>query len=102
LRSRFRKRGDYGGLAGCRAPWKEALKERNMLQSQQVLEWQAEGEARGRIQSLREVLRNLLEDRFGALPEVVLGRINSAEDVSQLASAVRQAYKIQSPDELPL
>ena len=49
-----RSRSDYGGLAlvfaeaAKRWPiWKEALKEWNMVESQQVLEWMAQGEARG-------------------------------------------------------
>jgi hypothetical protein len=50
-----RRRADYGGLAlvfaelaDCRPQWKEALEGWNVEQSQQVLEWQAIAEQRGR------------------------------------------------------
>jgi len=58
-----RRRGDYGGLAlvfaeaAKRLPiWKEALKEWNVIESQQVLEWMAMGEAKGEINALLQVL----------------------------------------------
>lgn len=58
-----RRRGDYGGLAlvfaeaADRLPvWKEALKEWNVIESQQVLEWMAMGEAKGEVNSLLQVL----------------------------------------------
>ncbi len=65
-----RRRGDYGGLAlvfaeaAKRLPvWKEALKEWNVIESQQVQEWIAMGEAKGEakdgIVSLLEVLATL-------------------------------------------
>ncbi len=81
-----------------------------MKQSQQVLEWQAEamaegearGEARGRVQALREVLQSLLEHRFGKLPEDLLTRINTTEDLSHLQNAINKGFDIQSLDELPL
>ncbi len=108
-----RKRGDYGALAvvfaeltGCRPQWKEALKEWNMQQSQQVLEWQAEaearGEVRGELRAHRSLLRRLLEDRFGALPEALAARINAIDDLERLQSAALQVIKIQSLEELGL
>src|SRR6516162_1347517 len=75
-----RLRGDYGGLArvfadlaGCRAAWEQVLGSWNMIESQAVNEWLAEGEARGEargeakgaLQARREDLRILLEERFG-------------------------------------
>src|SRR5262249_44872996 len=49
-----RLRGDYGGLAlvfaeavGRRDAWKQALEGWNVVESVQVREWMAEGEARG-------------------------------------------------------
>ena len=72
-----RLRADYGGLAlvfaeaaGRRVQWKEALKEWNMIESQQVLEWMQMGEARGEARGLREGLLEgielALKLRFGA------------------------------------
>jgi hypothetical protein len=106
-----RRRSDYGALAlvfaelvDCWPAWKEALKEWNMKKSQQVLEWQAEGEARGEargeLQGLRVAVRTLLEDRFGQLSETLLRQIEGADSLERLQSALRQAYKVQSPDEL--
>jgi hypothetical protein len=104
-----RKRGDYGGLAlvfaelaGCRPAWKEALKEWNMQQSQQVLEWQAEAALQATLQTRRDDLRMLLEDRFGLLPEALRQRIDNTEDMELLRAAMRQVSKIQSADELQL
>jgi hypothetical protein len=78
--------------------WKEALKEWNMQQSQQVLEWQVEAA----LQKCREYLRMLLEDRFGPLPEALRQRIDTTEDMELLRAAMRQVYKVQSGDELSL
>lgn len=65
------RQADYGGLAlvfaeaaGRRPAWKEALKEWNMVQSQQVLEWMAQGEAKGLVQGKAEALLQYLELRF--------------------------------------
>jgi hypothetical protein len=77
---------------------KEALKEWTMQQSQQVLEWQAEAA----LQTRREDLRMLLEDRFGPLPEALRQRIDTTEDMELLRAAMRQVYKVQSGDELSL
>ncbi len=83
-----RRRGDYGGLAivfaeaaGCREVWKEALKGWNVVESQQVLEWIAEGEAKGEANAL---LR-LLERKFppGAPAEVVAA-VRATTDLEQL------------------
>jgi hypothetical protein len=86
-----RRRGDYGGLALVFAEaakrltvWKEALKEWNVIESQQVLEWinmgraegeakgEAKGEARGEIKGVIHSLLDVLATRFppGASPEL--------------------------------
>jgi hypothetical protein len=102
------RRSDYGGLAlvfaeaaGCRQAWKEALKGWNMEESQQVLEWIAEGEARGEAKGRIEgeakgriegeakgetnALVRLLEKRFppGA-PADMVAAIRATTDVEQL------------------
>src|SRR5437773_5707723 len=75
-----RRRADYAGLAlvfaeltDCRPAWKQALEGWNVEQSQQVLEWQAEAEQRGRglgkAEGKGDALLQLLELRFPpALP----------------------------------
>ena len=73
-----------------------------MIESQQVLEWMAEGEAKGRLATSRTVLRDLLEDRFGPLPEVLVQRIEAATDPDRLRAAVRQAPRLGRLDELQL
>src|SRR5262249_43944667 len=124
-----RKRGDYGGLAlvfaglaDRRPGWEEALKEGNVTQSQQVLEWQAEaaarggargegagaarrrgrGEARGALRDRREALRTLLEDRFGALPEALLKKIESTDDLDRLKQVFQQALRLEQLTDLKL
>jgi hypothetical protein len=83
-----RRRADYSGLAlvfaeaaGRRPVWKEALKGWNMVESQQVLEWIAEGEAKGKAESL---LR-LLELRFppGPPPDLA-AKVRGTTDPEQL------------------
>ena len=99
------RRGDFGGLAlvfaelaDCHAPWHEALKGWNVKQSKQVLEWQAEAELRFG----RQALRIVLQERFGALSEALLQRINAVDDVERLQEGLRQVAKIKSADELVL
>jgi hypothetical protein len=78
--------------------WKEALKEWNMQQSQQVLEWQVEAA----LQKCREYLRMLLEDRFGPLPEALRQKIDTSEDMEGLQQAFRQALRLQRLEDLQL
>ncbi len=66
-----RRRSDFGGLAlvfadaAHRLPiWKEALKEWNMRESQQVLEWINMGRAEGRAEGEANALLRLLAKRF--------------------------------------
>jgi hypothetical protein len=78
-----RRRGDYGGLAlvfaeaaGRLDVWKEALKEWNVIESQQVLEWMAQGEAKGKAEGIAfgeaNAIVRLLAKRFppGASEEI--------------------------------
>ena len=51
-----------------------------MTQSQQVLEWMAEGEAKGKADSLLRVLRA----RFGSLPTELETAIRAASDLNVL------------------
>jgi hypothetical protein len=66
-------------------------------------EWMLEqGEAKGQLRAKREALRDLLEERFGPLPEEVAQRIEAITDLDRLRSLLRQAVHVQSLDELPL
>jgi hypothetical protein len=96
--SESRLRADYGGLAlvfaeaAKRLPlWKEALKEWNVIESQQVLEWMAMAEAN----SVLEVL----EAKFppGAPPALVEA-IRASTNREQLRDWLRIAAKADSLD----
>jgi hypothetical protein len=71
-------------------------------QSQQVLEWMAQGEARGKLRAFREMLCGLIETRFGVLPPEVKARVHGLDDVDRLLNAILQVYKVQGPEQLPL
>jgi hypothetical protein len=101
-----RRRADYGGLAlvfaeaaGCRPAWKEALREWNMIQSQQVLEWQAEGEVKGQVKGRAESLLEMLEARFGAVPAELASAIRATTDMDRLKAWVVLAVKVTSLDQ---
>ncbi len=86
------RRGDYGGLAlvfaelaGCHAVWKVALKGWNMVQSQQVLEWMAEGEAKGETRAKVADLLRLLELRFQVIAPDIQANIRATDDLATLS-----------------
>src|SRR5438067_1717396 len=64
--------------------------------------WMEEGLAKGRAQEAREMLRLLLEDRFGALPEPLLARIQSTADLDKLRDAARQVSRLRKVEDLRL
>ncbi len=104
-----RRRAEYGALALVyaeaarrRAAWKQALEKWNMIESQQVLEWMAEGEAKGQLREARVLLRVLLEDRFGPLPEDLIKRIDAMADPERLRAAVRQVSHLGRLEDLML
>lgn len=93
------RRGDYGGLvlvfaeaAGCHAAWKSALQGWNMVQSQQVLEWMAEGETRAK----RADILRVLELRFGELPADLVAAIRATEDLTMLVIWLDTAVTAQT------
>jgi hypothetical protein len=57
---------------------------------------------RAELQTGREYLRELLQERFGTVPEDVLRRIEACEDPARLKAAHRQVLHIQSPDDVQL
>lgn len=112
------RRGDYGGLAlvfaeaaKCRPVWKEALKGWNMVESQQVLEWiaegevkgraegRAEGQAEGRAEGQAELLLRLLELRFRtSLSADLVAQIRGTTNAEQLRRWFDAAYTAPSLD----
>jgi hypothetical protein len=92
-----RWRADYGGLAlvfaelaGCAAQWRAALKEWNVQQSQQVLEWQEAARKETRketeLQNARAYLLRALQLRFqGPVPADLASAIAALQDGEELS-----------------
>ncbi len=92
------RRAEYAGLtlvfaeaARRQGVWKKALAGWNMRQSKQVLEWQAEG----RVESLLEVL----ESRFGELPEDLTSALRALTSVPRLKALAPLVGRSPSLDE---
>ena len=66
----------------------EELKEE--LRKQALAEGRAEGTELGKLQSLREMLKSWLQDRFGRLPKKLQKQIDAADDAEQLRQAIRR------------
>jgi hypothetical protein len=64
--------------------------------------WEQELLLRGQLQERRESLRMLLEDRFGPVPETVVQRIESTDDLDALRRAFQQALRIATLADLEL
>jgi hypothetical protein len=105
-----RRRSDYGGLALVFADatkrlavWKEALKEWNMRESQQVLEWinmgRAEGRAEGQAEGEANALLRLLAKRFppGA-PVDLAAKIRATTALEHLRNWFDLAWSADSLD----
>jgi hypothetical protein len=60
------------------------------------------GRNEGRLQTLKELLRRLLEDRFGHVSESILHQIDQTTDPELLLTAALQVRHLQTPDELRL
>jgi hypothetical protein len=110
-------RADYGGLAlvfaeltRYRQKWQKALEGWNVVESQQVLEWmaqgeakgEAKGEARGILRAQREILRMLLEDKYGPLPPALVQQIESTQEIDRLRNAIRQVPHLHHLGDLQL
>lgn len=105
-----RRRSDYGGLAlvfadaaGRLTVWKQALKEWNMRESQQVLEWinmgRTEGRAEGRAEGEANALLRLLAKRFApGAPSDLAAKIRATSDLAKLESWFDLAYSSESLD----
>jgi flagellar biosynthesis/type III secretory pathway protein FliH len=62
----------------------------------------SEGLSEGELAASRRILRQLLEDHFGAVSETVLQCIGNATDVDRLTAAARQVSRLAKPDDLQL
>jgi hypothetical protein len=62
----------------------------------------AESARQADLQARKEMLRSLLEKRFGSLPDALLQRIDSTTDVERLKAGLLQVLEISAPDELDL
>src|SRR5262249_30716418 len=60
----------------------------------------AKGKAEGQLLMARANLRALVENRFGAIPEVLAQRIEATTDLDRLQAALVQVLHAQSADEL--
>jgi hypothetical protein len=74
----------------------EALLEEGMAKGM------AKGREEGALLEARELLRALLEERFGALPEALRQRTEAATDLARLRAACRQSVHLTKVDELVL
>jgi hypothetical protein len=61
-----------------------------------------EGVYEGELRNARQVLRRVLEGRFGALPEAVVDRIESTRDVNRLNAAIVEGFQLDRPEDLQL
>jgi hypothetical protein len=59
-----------------------------------------EGREEARLLTVREMLRTVLENRFGGLPETLTQRIETITDLQQLKSWVAKAVQATSLDEI--
>jgi hypothetical protein len=62
----------------------------------------SEGKTEGALEVLRRTLRQLLEDRLGSVPPVVLNQIENSTDIERLNAAVRQVLHVVKPQDLTL
>ncbi len=64
--------------------------------------WEDEVFARGQLRMARANLRALLAERFGTLPEELIQRIETTNDVARLQAALLQVLRINAASELSL
>jgi hypothetical protein len=64
--------------------------------------WEQELLAEGQLREDREILRELLEDRFGTLPEALARRIEQTQDATRLRQCIRQVSHLRELADLDL
>jgi hypothetical protein len=60
------------------------------------------GELKGQLLASKDILRRLLEKRFGTVPANILHQIDQATDLERLQAAALAVGELQTPDELRL
>lgn len=87
----------FADLAECQPPWRDALEDWNMRESQQVLEWQEEA----RVGMKRDDLLRLVQLRFPVpLPEDLVSAVRGEPDLAILARWFDIAATASSLDDL--
>lgn len=95
-------------IALAAASYEDAIVRREVEKMTQAVEktWDEEmlerGMIEGALRTLRGVLRTLLTQRFGALPDALVRRIEQTTDVDRLNACIAQVYQLAAPDELQL
>ena len=96
----YRRRAEYGGLAKTFAgamDWKDrwltALKEWNVNESQAVLEWIAEGEAKGEAKACANLVLKELDTKGEPVPEELVAAILAQSSVDVLMEWVATAFR---------
>jgi hypothetical protein len=84
---------DHSGL------WKAALKEWNVRQSKQVLEWQAEGRAEALVDTRVDDVLAILQARFAPVPAEIASTVRATRDPLRLGEWVIQAATAESLDQ---
>ena len=72
--------------------WEQWARERGMEIGYEV----------GKVETLRQVLLNLLRDRFGTVPEALAQEIGACADVDRLHAATRQILHVPSLEDFRL
>ena len=92
-------------LLPVRLPGQELPEVRDLMEVQTMLaervkewtrEWKEEGIQQGILQSTREAVMDILELRFGVIPESIVKRLNEIYDPSILKMLLRKAVKLDS------
>ena len=74
----------FAKAANRRPAWNQALQGFNVIQSQQVLEWMAEGETQGKIETKADALLRVLELKFQTVPQEIGTAVRATNDLGQL------------------
>jgi flagellar biosynthesis/type III secretory pathway protein FliH len=103
LRDRRRKKEIRTMATALGQTWEEwAIEQRELGKAEGRAEGKAEGKAEGELRAARDILRNVLEDRFGKLPRGLLRKITNATDVERLKSCIQEALRAKSLEDLDL
>jgi hypothetical protein len=101
LQARAKKEADEWAKAQVEQQVKAHVEQQVKAQVEQAKLELEKAKAQGEVQTYREMLRRLLEERFGKLPEALLGKLAQA-DLDRLRAALPQVVHIQALGELQL